>query len=76
MESPQKFPAKFWSRPMLIYRLSVVEEVGNIEREAHLPVTVPSREQQVIAKAQELAQGGPMPAGAVGRISKTGRGNA
>jgi hypothetical protein len=24
MESPQKFPAKFWSRPMLIYRLSEV----------------------------------------------------
>jgi chorismate mutase len=49
-------------------RARVVEEVGNIKREAHLPVTVPSREQQVIAKAQELAKGGPMPAEAVGRI--------
>ena len=49
-------------------RARVVEEVGNIKREAHLPVTVPSREQQVIAKAEELAKGGPLPAEAVGRI--------
>jgi chorismate mutase len=39
-------------------RARVVEEVGNVKREAHLPVTVPSREQQVIEKAQELAKGG------------------
>jgi chorismate mutase len=43
-------------------RARVVEEVGNVKREAHLPVTVPSREQQVIEKAQELATGGPLPA--------------
>src|ERR1700738_4985911 len=49
-------------------RARVVEKVGNIKREAHLPVTDPSREQQVIAKAQELAKGGPLPAEAVGRI--------
>src|SRR5246127_151888 len=49
-------------------RARVVEEVGHIKRESHLPVTVPSREQQVIAKAQELAKGGPLPAEAVGRI--------
>ena len=49
-------------------RARVVEEVGNIKREAHLPVTVPSREQQVVEKAQELAKGGPLPAEAVGRI--------
>ena len=49
-------------------RAQVVEKVGKIKREAHLPVTVPSREQQVIAKAQELAKGGPLPAEAVGRI--------
>ena len=49
-------------------RARVVEEVGNIKRAAHLPVTVPSREQQVIEKAQELAKGGPLPAEAVGRI--------
>jgi chorismate mutase len=46
----------------------VVEEVGNIKREAHLPVMVPDREQQVIERAQELARGGPLPAEAVGRI--------
>src|ERR1700749_3759726 len=49
-------------------RARVVEEVGDIKREAHLPVTVPSREQQVIEKAQELSKGGPLPAEAVGRI--------
>ena len=49
-------------------RARVVEEVGDIKREAHLPVAVPSREQQVIAKAEELAKGGPLPPEAVGRI--------
>jgi chorismate mutase len=49
-------------------RARVVGEVGNLKREAHLPVTVPSREQQVIEKAEELAKGGPLPAEAVGRI--------
>ena len=49
-------------------RARVVEEVGNIKREAHLPVTVPSREEQVVERAQELAKGGPLPSEAVGRI--------
>jgi chorismate mutase len=49
-------------------RARVVEKVGNTKREAHLPVKVPSREQQVIEKAQELAKGGPLPPEAVGRI--------
>jgi chorismate mutase / prephenate dehydratase len=49
-------------------RARVVEQVGNIKRQAHLPVAVPSREQQVIVKAQELAKGGPLPAEAIGRI--------
>ena len=49
-------------------RARAVEEVGNIKREAHLPVTVPNREQQVIEKAQEFVKGGPLPAEAVGRI--------
>jgi len=49
-------------------RARVVKEVGDIKREAHLPVTVPSREQQVVEKAQALAQAGPLPAEAVGRI--------
>ena len=49
-------------------RARVVAEVGDIKREAHLPVTVPGREQQVIEKAHELAKGGPLPAEAVGRI--------
>jgi len=49
-------------------RARVVEQVGKIKREAHLPVTILGREQQVIKKAQELAKGGPLPAEAVGRI--------
>jgi chorismate mutase/prephenate dehydratase len=49
-------------------RARVVKEVGEIKRAAHLPVTVPSREQQVVEKAQALAQAGPLPAEAVGRI--------
>jgi chorismate mutase/prephenate dehydratase len=53
---------------LLEERARVVEKVGAIKREAHLPVTVPGREQQVIEKAQELAKGGPLPAEAVGRI--------
>ena len=49
-------------------RAQVVAEVGKIKRDAHLPVTVPSREQQVIAKAQDLARNGPLPPDAIGRI--------
>jgi len=49
-------------------RARVVAQVGDIKREAHLPVTVPSRENEVIAKARNLAKGGPLPAEAVGRI--------
>jgi len=49
-------------------RARAVAEVGNIKREAHLPVTVPNREQGVIEKAQEFAKGGPLPPAAVGRI--------
>ena len=49
-------------------RARVVADVGDIKREAHLPVTVPGREKQVIERAQELAKAGPLPAEAVGRI--------
>jgi chorismate mutase len=53
---------------LLQERARVVAEVGDLKREAHLPVTVPGREQQVIAMARDLAKGGPLPADAVGRI--------
>jgi chorismate mutase/prephenate dehydratase len=49
-------------------RARVVEEVGNIKREAHLVVKDANREQQVIEKVEELAKSGPLPAEAVGRI--------
>jgi chorismate mutase len=54
-------------------RARVVEEVGNVKREAHLPVTVPSREQQVIEKAQELTLVEPFPTWLVdsGIVGKT-----
>jgi chorismate mutase len=49
-------------------RAQIVAEIGDLKREAHIPVTDSSREQQVIAKAEELAKDGPMPKEAVGRI--------
>jgi chorismate mutase len=49
-------------------RAQIVAEIGDLKREAHLSVTDSNREQQVIAKAQELAKNGPMPKEAVGRI--------
>jgi chorismate mutase len=49
-------------------RARVVQQVGAIKREAHLPVTDTGREQRVIRKAEELANGGPLPPEAVGRI--------
>jgi chorismate mutase-like protein len=49
-------------------RARVVEQIGQLKREAHLPVIVPGREQQVIEKVHELAKEGPLPSEAVGRI--------
>jgi chorismate mutase len=53
---------------LLQQRARIVEEVRTTKQDAHLPVTVPSREQEVILKAQEFAKDGPLPAEAVGRI--------
>jgi chorismate mutase len=49
-------------------RARVVQQVGAIKQEAHIPVTDTSREQVVIEKAEDLGKGGPLPAEAVGRI--------
>ena len=49
-------------------RARVVEDVGKIKREAHLPVTDAAREERVIRKAEELAKEGPLPSETVGRI--------
>jgi len=54
-------------------RARVVEEVGNVKREARLPVTVPSREQQVIEKAQGWSAAG---RGRRPYLSETSRRNA
>jgi chorismate mutase / prephenate dehydratase len=56
---------------LLQERAQVVAEIGVIKGEAHLPVTVPGREQEVIEKAEDLAKRGPLPPEAVGRIYKT-----
>jgi chorismate mutase len=49
-------------------RARVVQEVGVIKQEAHIPVTDASREQVVIQKAENLGKDGPLPPEAVGRI--------
>jgi chorismate mutase/prephenate dehydratase len=49
-------------------RARVVQQVGVIKQEAHIPVTDTSREQVVIQKAEDLGKGGPLPPEAVGRI--------
>jgi len=49
-------------------RARVVQQVGVVKQEAHIPVTDTGREQAVIQKAEGLAKGGPLPAEAVGRI--------
>ncbi len=49
-------------------RAQVVQQVGVIKQEAHIPVTDASREQVVIQKAEDLGKGGPLPPEAVGRI--------
>ena len=49
-------------------RARVVQQVGAIKQEAHIPVTDTSREQVVIQKAEALGKGGPLPPEAVGRI--------
>ena len=49
-------------------RARVVQEVGVVKQEAHIPVTDTSREQVVIQKAEQLGKDGPLPPEAVGRI--------
>ena len=49
-------------------RARVVQQVGAIKQEAHIPVTDTSREQVVVQKAENLGKGGPLPPEAVGRI--------
>jgi chorismate mutase len=49
-------------------RARVVQKVGAIKQEAHIPVTDASREQVVVQKAENLGKGGPLPPEAVGRI--------
>ena len=49
-------------------RAELVERVGAIKLDAHMPVTDTRREERVIQKVEALAKDGPLPGGAVGRI--------
>ena len=52
---------------LLNRRTSVVEEIGRIKKEAHMPIYEPKREDQVYANVTSN-NGGPMPNDAVKRI--------
>jgi chorismate mutase len=42
-------------------RAKVVAQVGQIKKEAHLPVTAPAREQQVLDHVVQIGKDGPLP---------------
>jgi len=52
---------------LLNRRTSVVEEIGRIKKEAHMPIYEPKREDQVYANVTSN-NGGPMPNDAVKRV--------
>ncbi len=53
---------------LLNRRAAVVRRVGDLKKEAGLPVAAPAREQQVLDHAVEAGRGGPLPAAALRRI--------
>jgi chorismate mutase len=52
---------------LLNERTRVVEEIGRVKREAHMPIYEPKREDQVFRNVMEN-NGGPLSAGSVKRI--------
>jgi chorismate mutase len=56
---------------LLNQRARIVAEVGTIKREAHLPVTVPAREQQVLDHIVQVGDPGPLPPDRLRRIYRT-----
>ena len=53
---------------LLNQRAALVQQVGRIKSEANLPVAAPSRERQVLDRAVQLGQGGPLPPEVLRRI--------
>lgn len=56
---------------LLQQRARIVHEVGEIKREAHLPVNAPAREQQVLDHIVQLGKEGPLPPESLRRIYQT-----
>ena len=53
---------------LLNKRAVIVSRIGQIKKEAHLPVTAPARERQVLERVVESGKGGPLPAATLRRI--------
>ena len=56
---------------LLNQRARIVAEVGKIKQEAHLPVTVPAREQQILDHIVQLGGACPLPPDRLRRIYQT-----
>ena len=56
---------------LLNQRARIVAEVGKIKREAHLPVTVPARERQILDHIVQVGGAGPLPPDRLRRIYQT-----
>ena len=56
---------------LLNRRASIVHRVGEIKKEAGLPVSAPGRERQVLDRAAENGKAGPLPPAVLRRIYET-----
>ena len=56
---------------LLNQRAAIVERVGNIKKQANLPIAAPAREQQVLDHVAEAAKNGPLPPETLRRIYET-----
>ena len=53
---------------LLNKRAGIVNRIGQIKKEANLPVTAPARERQVLEQVVESGKDGPLPAATLRRI--------
>src|SRR3954469_3265608 len=53
---------------LLNQRAAVVARIGDLKKEANLPVAAPAREEQVLNLAVENGKAGPLPPAAIRRI--------
>ena len=53
---------------LLNERAATVQRIGNLKKEAGLPIAAPAREQQVIARVVEAGKSGPLPPATLKRI--------